>query len=110
MDSADVRRRLQQRREELDLRREHIDADLRSDGQPEGGFADLAVQRGNERVLEGIQAAAQAELQQIDVALQRLDAGLYDRCERCGAPISAERREIALEATRCTACAADGAS
>ena len=50
--------------------------------------------------------AARARLAETDAALARRDAGGYGACERCGAPIGAERL-AALPATRvCVSCAA----
>lgn len=38
-------------------------------------------------------------------ALQRLQAGAYGRCQRCGAPINPERLQILPATTLCVACA-----
>lgn len=42
----------------------------------------------------------------IDAALERVDAGTYGRCERCGAAISGERLDAQPTATTCITCAA----
>ncbi len=42
------------------------------------------------------------------LALQRLDAGLASSCEDCGDPISRERLDAVLTATRCVPCAGPG--
>jgi RNA polymerase-binding transcription factor DksA len=42
------------------------------------------------------------------VALARLDAGLADCCEDCGARIPRERLDAVLTATRCLPCAGPG--
>lgn len=43
------------------------------------------------------------------VALSRLDAGLADTCEGCGAVIPRERLDAVLTATRCVLCVGPGA-
>ena len=43
---------------------------------------------------------------QIEAALQRLDAGTYGVCERCGQPIPPRRLEALPYATLCVACQA----
>ncbi len=41
-------------------------------------------------------------------ALERLLAGLTESCEECGGPISRERLDAVLTATRCVLCADSG--
>jgi len=50
-------------------------------------------------VEEARQAVSGAE-----AALERVEAGTYGRCERCDAPIGAERLEALPDATTCIAC------
>jgi DnaK suppressor protein len=45
------------------------------------------------------------ELNQIDQALNRIEAGSYGICFICGAPISIKRLEIVPETTLCRRCA-----
>ena len=105
-DSTRIRSRLQQRRDELSSRAGRIGSDLRHEAMPlEGGFADQAVARANDDVLDAIQVSAVSELQQIDRALRRLDEGRYDRCESCGGPIAPERLDAVPSATTCAVCA-----
>lgn len=49
------------------------------------------------------QASDHIEL--IDRALDRMDAGTYGRCERCGGIIAAERLVVRPAAVTCVACA-----
>lgn len=55
--------------------------------------------------LTGLAEAAAAELQQVDDALTRLDAGTYGVCANCGRPIPAGRLEVRPFAEYCVACA-----
>src|SRR6185312_17110748 len=48
---------------------------------------------------------SRAELQRIEAALKKLDAGSYGACESCGKPIAAERLEAILWAPLCIDCA-----
>lgn len=45
-----------------------------------------------------------AELQTLDAALQRIEAGTYGQCTGCDAPIAVARLEASPEAARCIAC------
>lgn len=55
--------------------------------------------------LSGLADAAASELQQVDDALARLDAGEYGRCARCGDEIALARLEVRPFATHCVSCA-----
>jgi DnaK suppressor protein len=55
--------------------------------------------------LLGLLAGARRDLDAIERAGERLAAGAYGRCLRCGAPIPAERLEALPAAETCLACA-----
>ena len=55
--------------------------------------------------LTGLAEAAASELQQVDDAIARVDAGTYGVCANCGRPIPAGRLEVRPFATHCVACA-----
>jgi RNA polymerase-binding protein DksA len=42
---------------------------------------------------------------EIDAALERVDAGTYGTCERCGQPIGEDRLDARPAATTCIRCA-----
>jgi DnaK suppressor protein len=46
-----------------------------------------------------------AMLRDVERALTKLDEGTYGACDRCGAPISAERLEARLWSVLCVGCA-----
>jgi DnaK suppressor protein len=50
---------------------------------------------------------AEERLIELDRAAERLQAGTYGRCERCGGPIGNERLDALVAATRCLPCAAE---
>jgi DnaK suppressor protein len=67
---------------------------------PEG--ATLGFERAQ---LAALLDAARAHLAALDAAAARMAAGTYGACERCGAPIGAERLAALPAATRCIDCA-----
>jgi len=102
-----VRDQLLKRQAELRNRTERANADLRHKTDPlAADFADQAVQRGNDEVLAAISDSAQGELNQISVALRRIDAGHYTVCAGCGTEIAPERLKTVPYTDRCAACAA----
>ena len=56
-------------------------------------------------MLQGVRAAEQQELKDIDAALARLDVGTYGVCVHCGQPIPLDRLRARPTATMCVACA-----
>ena len=102
-----VRDQLLKRQAELRNRTERANADLRHKTDPlAADFADQAVQRSNDEVLAAISDSAQGELNQISVALRRIDAGQYHVCAGCGTEIAPERLKTVPYTDRCAACAA----
>ncbi|KJQ55636.1 TraR/DksA family transcriptional regulator [Microbacterium sp. SA39] len=55
--------------------------------------------------LTGLAEGAASELQQVDEAIARMDAGTYGICANCGRPIPAARLEVRPFAEHCVACA-----
>ena len=49
-------------------------------------------------------ARAAANLEEVEAALGRLEAGTYGRCEACDGPIPFERLEVVPAAARCVSC------
>lgn len=88
------------------------DAALRgSGGEASGGLsnaplhlADLATDNSEQEVSLGLLQNQQAVLNAILAALDRLDAGTYGLCERCGKEIPEERLKALIYASRCVAC------
>jgi DnaK suppressor protein len=66
---------------------------------------DSRAQMGNERDMEfTLDARESAELDAIDAALQRIEAGVYGVCTDCGTDIPAARLHAAPETSRCVSC------
>ena len=55
--------------------------------------------------LTALLAAARERVAEVDDALDRLDAGTYGVCERCGRPIATDRLAARPFARHCIACA-----
>lgn len=66
---------------------------------------DTRAQASTERELEfALDAHESAELDAIDAALQRIEAGQYGLCTDCGVTIPAARLHAAPATLRCVAC------
>jgi RNA polymerase-binding protein DksA len=106
VEQAPLRERLLERLAALERRMHRIKGDLRHETEPlEVDFAEQAVQRENEEVLEGLDEAGHRELEAIRAALARLESGTYGTCLECGEAIAIERLRAVPTASRCVACA-----
>lgn len=101
--SQDRRRIMQERLDELEQRLHGIDAELESHQARD--WEDMAIEREDEEVLEGLGASGQAEIRMIRAALARMDAGEYGFCARCGETIQPERLDVVPYTPLCRACA-----
>lgn len=111
IDLVALRTRLQSRRAELRHRQARVERDRGHTEEPlEADFAEQAVQRQNDAVLEGIDEAALSEIAEIDAALARIDEGHYGSCSRCRAPIAPQRLLAMPQAVTCVKCAAETAA
>jgi RNA polymerase-binding transcription factor DksA len=88
---------------ELERRLVGIDAELESHASPD--WEELAVEREEDEVLEGIGQAGLAEIEKIRAALARVADGTYGICGRCGDPISEERLDVLPATPFCRTCA-----
>jgi DnaK suppressor protein len=64
--------------------------------------AAIAVE--NDEILEAIEQSALSELESIDLALERIEAGTFAKCDECGHAIPPERLRLVPHATRCWDC------
>ena len=70
-----------------------------------GQSEDTRAQASTARDLElALDARETAELAAVDVALKRIEDGVYGQCADCGVGIPAPRLHAAPEAARCIAC------
>lgn len=76
------------------------DTNADDEHDPEG--ATIAFERSQ---VDALVRQARRHLDEIDAAVQRLEAGTYGICESCGEPIAAGRLEARPVARTCIACA-----
>lgn len=98
-----LRAQLEGRLDVLLKRVDRIAGDLRKPGDPD--WQERATELENDDVLEGLDEASRDEATAIRAALQRIDAGTYGRCARCGQEIVAARLAALPSAITCVACA-----
>lgn len=106
MDAATARQRLTDRLRELDHRLVDIESDL--DAARPADWEEAAVQGEGDEMLQELGAVGLQEVRMIRSALQRLDAGTYGDCVRCGEPIAEARLEAVPHAPLCADCAGAG--
>ncbi len=98
------RQQLQTRLRQLNARLVKIDAEL---DQPHSAmFAEAAIERESDEVLEDLGTAGLQEIRMIEAALARIDRGEFGICVSCGDPISEERLNVLPQTPKCRNCAA----
>ena len=100
---SEVKERLLAKQAHLRQRLGSVQATERREVQE--GQNDGAQQWEVSEIRDGLDDEATAELNQVDLALARLDAGEYGLCESCGEQIGEKRLEALPYATLCIECA-----
>ncbi len=98
----ELENRLLKRKSVLLGRLRKIETDL--DKPKNSDFSEMATERENDEVLEGIGSVGLEELNLIDAALNRMRNGTYGYCISCGEEIVKERLAIIPHASKCTDC------
>jgi len=111
MDMEALKKTLTAERERLGKEIDELDADLSEsleDSSEESPYdqhlaetAGVTLDREIDLTLE---ENAKTVIAQIDRALQKLEAGSYGACDKCGKPISEERLKVAPFAALCIEC------
>ncbi len=104
MTPEEASKTLRARRDELVQHIESI-GDQLDDAAPKD-WEDAATEAEDDQVLELLGQVEQAEVQRIDAALARIDAGTYGDCVKCGEPIADKRLGLLPETPHCAHCAA----
>jgi DnaK suppressor protein len=94
---GEVRRQL----DDLGARR---DAEGIEDPELDEGFADAGQAAAERANLLTLVRSLRDTLQDVEQALERMEAGTFGRCERCGEPIADERLEALPAARLCMTC------
>ena len=72
-----------------------------SDSRVDDNFADLGQVAAEQGENQALAAQLRSELEEVELALKKLDGGTYGRCETCGEPISPARLEAMPAARFC---------
>ena len=67
--------------------------------------ADVATETFMRERDEAMERSLRAELEQVQHALSKMESGAYGYCDRCGAPIPADRLKALPYAALCISCA-----
>lgn len=87
-------------------RLERVENHLRHTDKPlEADFAEQAIERANDQVLEALDENMRQEVLQIDHAINLMEQGKYGVCEFCHKPISEKRLEALPYSNLCINCA-----
>ncbi|MBL9077294.1 MAG: TraR/DksA C4-type zinc finger protein [Planctomycetes bacterium] len=106
MNRKQARTRLLELRDLLTARHRRIERHLQQREEPlPQDSEERASELAGHETMASLDDGARAELQQIERALARLDAGSYGRCERCRGRIADARLELIPYAALCAACA-----
>ena len=99
---------LERLKKDLTRRLERYEAHQhRDDGKLEADFSEQAIQRQNDEVVDHLEVEVREELRHVIHALDRLEDGEGEICERCGEDINPERLKILPWASLCIRCAED---
>lgn len=101
--TADRKTQLLTRLADLQSRLGRIEDEL--DSHQAKDWDDLAIEREEDEVLEGIGVSGQHEIRQINAALGRIEAGDYGFCAKCGIAIAEERLDVLPQTPFCSTCA-----
>ncbi len=107
-DRSTIRQRLLTlRRELLHTRSEHLreESALLANRRPD--WLDAASEQWDATLLDRLSDHELTEIKQIQGALERLEAGSYGACVRCGDPIAAARLADLPATPHCTECSAE---
>lgn len=112
MDEVEARRRLRAERADVAARLRDLgvsfddivdaarDSNLDDEHDPEG--TTIAAERS---LVISLARSSERHLAEVDAALERLAAGTYGRCVRCGGPIAADRLDARPSTPVCIGCA-----
>ena len=100
---VDLRSRLEKKKEELAARLNRITQNLRRGYHPDS--KERAKELEDSEVVDALGNEARSEINKINAALQRMDAGEFGICVECGAEIDRGRIDAHPYARDCIDCA-----
>jgi DnaK suppressor protein len=105
-DQQAVRSQLENRLEQLEQRLGKIERNRRRvTNALDPDWAEQAVVRQNDQILDSLHAEETIQIMAIQAALKRMDEGTYGICLTCDNPIAKKRLEALPYTTRCIECA-----
>lgn len=108
LDTASAERTLRKEREQLVHQLDELGAaesgDLRSDIDFGGSFADAAAVTAERTEILGLVESLKNQLDAVDTALSRIEAGTYGICDNCGNDIGHDRLEFRPASVLCINC------
>lgn len=103
--TARARHTLERRRRALRaLYAENEGERRRLEAEPEVDFPDRALAEESRTLLSRLSDGEQAELNEIEAALRRMERGVWGKCEECSEPIEYGRLVALPEARKCVGC------
>lgn len=105
-DYQSLKENLLLRRNQIMERLGRVENHLRHSDKPlEADFAEQAIERANDQVLEALDENMRREVLQIDHAINLMEQGKYGVCQFCHEPISQKRLEALPFTNLCIKCA-----
>ncbi len=101
---SQLRQRLVRRRDRILKTHGDVERTRRKLGEPEVEFEEQAQKEAISENLEQVDIRQKEELDAIDRALRKIEAGTYGLCESCGKKVSLQRLEAIPWATLCGPC------
>jgi len=102
-DIAVIKARLEEQLKELLMRAQGIEDSLSTPGSRD--WEENAVESEDDEVLSTVGNVTKQEINDIRLALSRIESGHYGKCISCGQAISKERLTAMPYATKCIRCA-----
>lgn len=98
-----IKAALESKLAELMTRAEGIEDELNTPGNPD--WDENAIESEGDEVLSGIGRATRQNMQEIKLALSRIESGDYGKCSKCGAEIAKARLTAIPFTSSCVKCA-----
>lgn len=109
IDEVEIKERLLRMRESALRRQEKLARHVEHREEPlPADFSEQAIELENEETMVQLAARMSEEISNVDVALQRLEQGIYNQCAICQGTIEAPRLQALPATTVCIDCAPSG--
>jgi RNA polymerase-binding protein DksA len=102
-DLSSLRQKLEAPLNNLEERAQRIELRLSDPGSPD--WEENATLHEDDEVLTALSEKAEGDIQEIRLAIQRIDEGTYGTCVRCHSPIAVQRLEALPFTANCITCA-----